>query len=321
MLQVRREAPTAGRLGPETADSVVTTPAVPVAAVSSRVPARAFLPAAEVAEREMRGPRQVFWLGWAEQNRAQLRSVLANPRTDEDVSDGLRLAGSLWWFWWLRGHWAEGRALLGVVLAAARVAGESSVWGKALFGAATLAHAQCDLPLARALYEETFAIARGSRQPLLVAHVLNQLGGVARDQGRQDAATALFRRSLRESRRLGDEWNSGRSLLGLARVALGRRRLQEAEALCAECGAVFEALGATQNAAAGVLTLGHVRCAQGDSSSARVLFQRGHRLYASIQSRAGQALCQFALGDVARDEGDDDDALAHYGDRLWTAHA
>ena len=73
---------------------------------------------AEQAEKNLRGPDQLSWLRYLEQEahnlRAALKWCLTHPA---DVEPGLRLGGALYWFWHLHSHFSEGRDWLDRLLA------------------------------------------------------------------------------------------------------------------------------------------------------------------------------------------------------------
>ena len=65
---------------------------------------------AERAEPALRGAGQVAWIARLEAELPNLRAVLDRSLAGGDVESGLRLAGSLYWFWFLRNHVDEGRS-------------------------------------------------------------------------------------------------------------------------------------------------------------------------------------------------------------------
>jgi non-specific serine/threonine protein kinase len=135
---------------------------------------------------------------------------------EAEADAALRLAGALAWFWWTRNHHNEGRRWLARALAASP--GRSAARMKALHGAGWLAHRQRDGATARALLEESLAIARALDDRWTVAWALHVLGRVAVEVG--DAATArrLGEESLAVAEGVGDRWLIAWAvhLLGLA---------------------------------------------------------------------------------------------------------
>ena len=87
-----------------------------------------YLALAEGAEHELWGPSAGVWLNRLEVEHDNFRTVLEWGLARGDaVGDetALRLTGALAWFWWMRGHFNEGRRWL--ALALARPAGSNSV--------------------------------------------------------------------------------------------------------------------------------------------------------------------------------------------------
>ncbi|HJU53281.1 MAG TPA: winged helix-turn-helix domain-containing protein, partial [Pyrinomonadaceae bacterium] len=77
-----------------------------------------FLDLAERANPELAGARQKQWLEQLEQEHDNLRAALRRSLEFNQTQTSLRLAGALWWFWYLHGHYREGREWLDKVLAA-----------------------------------------------------------------------------------------------------------------------------------------------------------------------------------------------------------
>src|SRR5262249_53099912 len=77
-----------------------------------------YLALAEPGEARLLGPGRLGWLDELEAEHDNFRAALAWYRAAPDgAADGLRLAGTLWEFWYLRGYNSEGRDWLEGALA------------------------------------------------------------------------------------------------------------------------------------------------------------------------------------------------------------
>src|SRR5262249_48302219 len=101
-----------------------------------------FLALAEASEPKLKSGEQLGWLARLEAEHDNLRAALARSlgttRTRPNVEVALRLAGGLGWFWWMRGHFGEGRRWLTLALAAGNDA-PAAVRAKAFLYAGVMA--------------------------------------------------------------------------------------------------------------------------------------------------------------------------------------
>lgn len=91
-----------------------------------------FLDVMEPAQNRLRGPQQLQWLDRIEADHDTMRNVL-DWAVDHAPADGLRLAGMLGWFWYLRGSSAEARERLSAFLEAAGPGADARARGDAHF--------------------------------------------------------------------------------------------------------------------------------------------------------------------------------------------
>src|SRR5262249_34676714 len=113
----------------------------------------------------------VFDLAGLTTDRVPARRVV--PLTTA-VAIGLRRAGAVARFWDTRGHWAEGRSRLEVVLAGAPA--RTVLRARALEGAGLLAARQGDFAGAVKLYQESLSICREVDDRPGIEACLNDLG-------------------------------------------------------------------------------------------------------------------------------------------------
>ena len=106
--------------------------------------AQYFLALAEEAEPKLLGPQEAQWYERLEVEHDNIRAALSYSLAGADPELGLRLAGSMRWFWLGTGHLSDGRMWLEEGLArGGRVSAIARV--KALAGIGWLAYGQGDL--------------------------------------------------------------------------------------------------------------------------------------------------------------------------------
>jgi non-specific serine/threonine protein kinase len=151
--------------------------------------------------------------------RAALEWSLVNPIQGGEIA--LRIAAALGRFWWLRGHFDEGRRWLNRALTVAT--GSDSVTMKALHAAGWLAHFQHESAAARTLLQHSLSIAGRLQDPWWQAWVLHALGRVAYFEYDAPAARQFAEQSLTIARDLRDRWLVAWALhlLGLAAYIAG----------------------------------------------------------------------------------------------------
>jgi non-specific serine/threonine protein kinase len=261
---------------------------------------------AEIAEPNLWGAAQGVWLAKLEAEHDNLRAALtwslaAHP--ESRAVEGTAIAGLLWRFWWLHGHFSEGRAWLEGLLANGKDI-PAGVRALALNGAGNLAQEQSDYARARALHEEALAIrtALGDRQGISAS--LGNLGLIAYYQGDFPRARALHEESLALRRMLGDTRGIAASLSNLARVSLDLGEYARASALLEEGLALYRRLGDTRGIGGVLNDLGNVADYQGDYDRAMALYQETLDLHRGLGHLWGVAITLGNMGIVAHKQGD-----------------
>jgi non-specific serine/threonine protein kinase len=182
-----------------------------------------FLRLAESGAPELGGPAARGWLDRLEVEHDNLRAALewglANPTQGGEMA--LRIAAALGRFWWLRGHFDEGRRWLNRALSVAT--GSASVTMKALHAAGWLAHFQHESTAASALLQRSLSIAERLQDLWWQAWVLHALGRVAYFEYDASAARQFANQSLTIAQALRDRWLIAWALhlLGLAACIAG----------------------------------------------------------------------------------------------------
>ncbi|HUP60642.1 MAG TPA: protein kinase [Thermoanaerobaculia bacterium] len=267
------------------------------------------------------------------------RTALDWATSSGDAELALRLGAALWWYWYVRGMYGEGRRWLDAVLGMPS-GGEIPVRAKALTGAGALAFLQCDYDRAIDLLDASIDLARLNGDPVSLARSLQFRGSIARERGEYDHAIDLHLLSRTIWLELEDRANVGRSLnyvgfaswlnndpmrtfelcdgtlqlfqdrrdtegvawslLNLAAASLYSDRLDNAEKHLEECLAWSRSGGFKEGIAWSLNLLGCVFRARGREEVATSMLRNSLRLHWELGDRWRTASVLEALGGVLR---------------------
>jgi predicted ATPase/DNA-binding SARP family transcriptional activator len=262
-----------------------------------------FLELAERAEPELSGTEQVAWLDRLESELGNLRVALGWFKESVQGLDLLRLAGSLWRFCYLRGHYEEGRRWLEGALATGDSA-PSPARAKAYLGAGAMTFRRCEYERGREQLEEAVAIYRTLGDDRGVASASHMLGSIAGERGDYARSEALHEESLAIWRRLGDEAGEAQALNYLSYVAWLQEKHERAKELGEETLARFRRLGDNEIIAWALINLGSSALYAGDHPRARTLLGESLALSREVGFKEGVPWSLNQLGVLAYREGD-----------------
>lgn len=238
--------------------------------------ARYYLAFAEEAAGHLYSPTMGLWLDRLEQDHDNLRAALRWCIDGQRAEMGLRLAGALWSFWYIRGYATEGRAQLAALLALPEAAAVGAPRAEALLGAGQLAHTQGAYISARALLEESLALYRTLGDDRGTASALLAAGFVARVQEAYDTARALLQEGLELARANEYTFITAAALHHLGLIAADvHEDYAAARHLLEESLELYRTLAAPRFVALLLLSLGDVACAEGEYLRARALLHAG----------------------------------------------
>lgn len=244
-----------------------------------------------------------------------LRAALGWARVRPDGERGLQLAGALGRFWYVRGHFDEGRRWLEGALAHATDA-SPALRARALRAAGLLAVEHGNHGQAVALSEEALALYRALGNVQGAAATLDSLGRAAAEQGDYGRATELHQESLSLRRASGDKRGVAISLGHLGGVVGDQADYGRAVALYEESLAVFRELGDTYYIAAALGDLGLAVYQLGEYERAAALHEESLVLSRELGDKRGVAASLNNLGMVAERRGEYARAAALYEDCL-----
>jgi predicted ATPase/DNA-binding SARP family transcriptional activator len=252
---------------------------------------------AERAEPDALASRDTSAFDLLEVEHDNLRAALdwAHATARHDLE--LRLAGALWWFWFLRGHWTEGLARLDAALGpVGATAGPARA--KALRGRGLLRVRRGLLAEAEADGRELLALAEDADDEGLRAQALEQLARVVHTRGDYEQARRLYEEVASLSRRTGDTTLVGIALDVLADVALNESRFQDAATLAGEALEIGRAAAHVERVASSLDNLGSALLGLGRIEEAAEHFTEALRRGREIRDAEATAYALEGLGAV-----------------------
>jgi predicted ATPase/DNA-binding CsgD family transcriptional regulator/Tfp pilus assembly protein PilF len=248
---------------------------------------------AGAAEPGLRGPAQLDWLSRLDREHGNLRAALLWLTQQGAGGDGAAAAGGLqmgadlWWYWHVRGAYAEARAVLEPLLA---------------------------LPAAGAQdADDPAAPAR--------ARAASALAVMSWGLGDYDTAAAQQGAALARLRALDDRPALAQSLIDIACVAISQGDGARAAPALVEALALARALDDGWKVAWALTFQGMLALAQGDPSAAGDRFEESLTIRRDLGDVFGAAWSYFGLASVARLRGDGVAARTRYETCLVTFRA
>jgi predicted ATPase len=272
---------------------------------AARNHAHFYIALAEEAESHLRGSNQGDWLDRLDGELDNLRAAMSWALRTRAVTEAVRLAGGLWLFCYLRGHYAEGGDWLERATAL-DVQGDAELapyLAKACLGAGTLAFLQCEYDVATTRLQSALAQYKELEDTAGMALVMQRLGGVARERGDYPTAENLHCQSFDLFESLGDRSGMAWAHNHLGFVAWLRGDLEIGERRCRKARDSFRVLGDGEGLAWSLISLGTIAQYNGDLTEAEDMLQESLALSQRLGYREGVAWSLNQLGIVERRRG------------------
>jgi DNA-binding CsgD family transcriptional regulator/tetratricopeptide (TPR) repeat protein len=232
-----------------------------------------FLKLAEEAEPNLRATDQVDWMNRLELERDNLRTALSLTITYEHYLElGLRMAGSLWEFWSVRGYGREGNTWLQDLITRNETS-QTSNMAKALYGAGALARDDGNNKIARMYFEKSLIIYRELNDRRGIAHVLGNLGLLNLRQGAYLTAKKRYGESLALFRELADQRGIADSLAGFGAIARSEGELMLARTFSEQALNIRRAIVDKAGMTFSLSALGGIASLLGDYPTATVYYE------------------------------------------------
>ncbi len=243
------------------------------------------------AGRDWGGTEQETWLVRLGEAHADLLASLTwSLGEGHDPEGALAVTANLWWYWYVRGHVAEGLVWLRRTLAASATTA-SATRARAFRGASALARSSGDYAEAIRTGEAGLAMCRELDDRQGVAGSLNSLSATALAMGRVDDAVRYGQESLDEVRGSDNRRGLGASLTNLGTALRNQDRYDDADAALSEAIAVFRAVGDVRGETSAIINRAIVERRRGRLPLARASCVEALRLCVALEHAEGQVDC------------------------------
>jgi predicted ATPase len=258
-----------------------------------------FLRLAEEVEPHLHSPEWDIWLERLSREDANLRAALAWSTAKQNVVEtGLRLAGALYYYWFLLGSLHEGRTWLEGMLERTRSGDRSAAQGQALLGSGWLAWAEGDFEAASFRIEEALPILREVGDKRLIGWAEWLLGLVRLSQGNSSAARLLLEESRTLFKDVGNVWSEAFTLYSLGGLTYRSNDAAAARAYYEESLRLSLKQGYVLAASLVLSALQAMVSTQGDQELARSLHQQLQQLMQQARDRGALGLYLVNTGDM-----------------------
>ena len=258
-----------------------------------------FLRMALEAAPYMYGPQRDEWMERLDREEANLRAALAWSKADKDaVQIGLRLAGALAFYWFLRGSVREGRTWLEGMLERTDGTDRSAARSLVLLGVGWLALIEGDYIAASPRTEESLSIARELGDKRGIANGGLVLGLIHMGQRNSAAALPLLEESRTLFKELGNGWGEANTLYLLGMAAYFSGNGTSARAYYEESLRLFQQLGDVFGVTLLVSALETVLLPQSDQEIARSLYEQSLPLLQAARDRGRLGMILINVGDI-----------------------
>jgi predicted ATPase/DNA-binding SARP family transcriptional activator len=307
-----------------------------------------FFGLAAAAEPQLRAADQLAWLDRLSADHDNLHAALRGAIAAGDAAAAVEAVGLLGWYWWLRGHRAEGADLTDAALALPGGAQDQARAVSYAMGALLVLDSRQDTARGRAWFRSAAAISAtlpGPVHPVLrLVLPLERLLGIVEDErrpiplealnipvddpdpwiaatarvmrahmqlnfGRQHAeAEADFRRSLDEFRDLGERWGTAFTLTSLAGIVSWRGEYATAAEQLAEAIALTAELGVAEDQVTFKARLAQMHWLLGNRDKAQAVLADARRDAYRVGLPEARYWVAYAAAEMARLDGHLDEA-------------
>lgn len=266
-----------------------------------------FLVLAEETKPKINEVDRDLWRSYLETEHGNLRTALRWAIQSEDCRTALRLADAIFWFWFHRGYWKEGRGWLEEALELLGASAPTVERAEALTGVGILAWLQGDHDVARSRLEESVTLCRNLQYSFGLVHPLHFLSMEMLGRGDTMAARSMAEESVEIARAGEGGFDLAIVLANFGLAAHTQNDYAVARSVLEECVEICRRVGDNWLLSLPFRHLGYMKLREGDYERATALFKEGLNALRDVEekwfiARAVETLAIAAamLGDCAR---------------------
>jgi tetratricopeptide (TPR) repeat protein len=274
-----------------------------------------FLDLALRAEPFLTGPDQTEWLDRLDRDHENVAALMDWALEEGEVEIAVRLGSAMWWFFWLRGHFAEMRTRFALALQRGTDL-PRSLRANLLVASGAIATMDGEGELAVRFYEQAVELERDREDRRGLPRALRSLASSLINLGRYEESVPLYEEALALDREFGSPLGECAGLRGLAKAALYMGELDRADGLYGEAIALARSVGDRHYVANTLAGLGDVARHRGRIEEAEASYQEALDLCRMIGSQPGIASALQHLATIALASGRPDRSEELYREAL-----
>jgi tetratricopeptide (TPR) repeat protein len=246
----------------------------------------------------------LHWLNWCEREHDNIRAALTWCLSSaERIPSGAGLVIILFWFWYRRGYFTEGRMWSERLLASPALQAASRYRTFALTSSGLLAVWQGEQDAGFAHLQQSMQIHREIQDEEWITSLQLMANGVALiNMGQDEAAQPLFEGALKLFTEQNNLYFQATTLVHLGNAELGLGHSEQARRYHEEALAAAHAVGENWLVAFALNNLGEVARTEGQYALAREYYEESERLLRASGDQGDVARCVHSLGYVAQHE-------------------
>jgi predicted ATPase/DNA-binding XRE family transcriptional regulator len=269
-----------------------------------------YLDLASKAEPSTAPAGMVEWLELLENEHDNFRSAISWLVEHDRIDEALGLSGELWFFRWLRGHYAEARAQYEELLRHPLGKAPTVARGRTLIGLGVIALHQGDSERSLESIGEAIEILRVVEDQRLLSMAHLCIGNTYLRTGHLDEAEEHTRTCYSLAIPIEARAMEESALANMSLIALSRGQPDKARQLLGQQVAVARATDETWGLSLGLLHLGIYAMQDGDLDRAQEQVEEATGLMTALKDRRDLPLAYRTQADIARQRGELENATS-----------